>query len=259
MQTDYSMLDLAFEVDQGIGTRANLGLIVLQTDETIESEMRRLTDVNGVALYHSRIPSGADVTPDTLLQMQDEIGRSVGLLPTAVDFDVIGYGCTSAASVIGEAAVESLVQTVRPNTKVTNPITATKAALTALDAKRVAFVSPYIAGVSASLRNTLTQGGFEIVSAGTFNESSDSTVARMTEASILAAIIKLGQLTPCDAVFVSCTNLRVANVIEQAEMVLGVPVVSSNQAMAWHMLRLAGIDDSNQGVGALFKKEKPVN
>ena len=254
MQDDYSMIGLDFEVDQGIGYKANLGLIVLQTDETIEPEMRQLTASDGVALYHSRIPSGAEVTPETLRAMQDEIGRSVSLLPTAVDFDVIGYGCTSAASVIGEDAVEALVQTVRPGAKVTNPITATKAALTALGAKRVAFVSPYIAEVSASLRNTLTQGGFEIVSAGTFNESSDSVVARMTEASILAAIIKLGQQTPCDAVFVSCTNLRVANVIERAEAVLGVPVISSNQAMAWHMLRLAGVNDARQDVGVLFEK-----
>lgn len=253
MQTSDTMIDLAFEVDQGIGTCGNLGLIVLQTDETIEPEMRQLTAVEGVALYHSRIPSAADVTSETLLQMQHEIGHSVGLLPTAVNFDVIGYGCTSAASVIGEAAVEALVQAVRPSVKVTNPITATKAALTTLGAKRLSFVSPYIADVSANLRNTLTQSGFEIVSAGTFNESSDSIVARMTEASILDAIIKLGQLTPCDAVFVSCTNLRVVNVIDQAEAILGVPVLSSNQAMAWHMLQLAGIDNADAGVGSLFK------
>jgi len=253
MQTEISMIDLDFEVDQGIGSNANLGIIVLQTDETVEHELRQLTAVDGVALYHSRIPSGAEVTPETLSGMQDEIARSVSLLPEAVAFDVIAYGCTSASSIIGEAAVETLVQSVVPGAKVTNPITATKAALDALGAKRVAFVSPYIAEVSASLRNTLTDGGFEIVSAATFNESSDSVVARMTEASILAAIIKLGQQTPCDAVFVSCTNLRVANIIDQAEAVLGVPVISSNQAMAWHMLRLAGVNDSEQGVGALFR------
>lgn len=254
MHMDDSMIDLEFDVDQGVGTRANLGLIVLQTDETIEPEFRQLTAVDGVALYHSRIPSGAEVTPETLSGMQDEIARSVSLLPAAVEFDVIGYGCTSAASVIGESAVEALVQSVRPAAKVTNPITATKAALSILGVQRVAFVSPYIAEVSSSLRNTLTDGGFDIVSAGTFNESSDSVVARMTEASILTAIIKLGQQVPCDAVFVSCTNLRVANVIEQAEAELGVPVISSNQAMAWHMLRLAGITDSEQGVGQLFRQ-----
>lgn len=246
------MLDLAFDTDAGIGTQANFGLIVLQTDETIEMEMRRFLDIEGVALYQSRIPSGAEVTPETLSNMQHEIEQSVSLLPPAIDFDVIGYGCTSAASVIGEAAIEALVQRNRPSAKVTNPITATKAALKALGAKRIGFVSPYIAEVSASLRGTLERAGYEIVAAGSFNEASDTTVARMTEASILKAIIQVAEAAPSDAIFVSCTNLRVANIIAKAEAQLGIPVLSSNQAMGWHMLKLAGIDSPIKGYGRLF-------
>ena len=33
----------------------------------------------------------------------------------------------------------------------------------------------------------------------------------------------------------------------------GKPVLSSNQALAWHMLRLAGIDDGFAGFGRLFQ------
>ena len=61
-----------------------------------------------------------------------------------------------------------------------------------------------------------------------------------------------GLCAECDAVFVSCTNLRAANVIQDAESALGIPVVSSNQALGWHMLRLARVRDAIQGYGELF-------
>lgn len=53
-----------------IGSRATLGLIVLQSDETIEQEFRRIFRAGDVALYVSRVPSGAKVTTDTLGAMK---------------------------------------------------------------------------------------------------------------------------------------------------------------------------------------------
>ena len=55
-----------------------------------------------------------------------------------------------------------------------------------------------------------------------------------------------------DAVFVACTSLRVAAVAAEVEAALGKPVTSSNHAMAWHTLRLAGIGDSLPRWGRLL-------
>ena len=66
-------------------------------------------------------------------------------------------------------------------------------------------------------------------------------------------IVDVGAGQDCDGVFVSCTNLRVGSIIEEAEKRLSKPVISSNQALAWHMLRLAGINDSITGKGQLLK------
>jgi maleate isomerase len=49
-------MKLDFITDGGIGTKATLGLIVLQTDETLESEFAQVIPKEGVVLYHSRIP-----------------------------------------------------------------------------------------------------------------------------------------------------------------------------------------------------------
>ena len=46
---------VAFKTDDGFGGRAALGLVILQNDETIEAECRRMLDLPGVALHCSRI------------------------------------------------------------------------------------------------------------------------------------------------------------------------------------------------------------
>lgn len=56
-----------------------------------------------------------------------------------------------------------------------------------------------------------------------------------------------------DGLFISCTNLRTAEVIEPLEKDLGVPVVTSNQASLWASLRRLGIRRKIRGFGRLLK------
>ena len=64
----------------------------------------------------------------------------------------------------------------------------------------------------------------------------------------------MGSSASCDGVFVSCTNLRTLDIIPVAEERLGVPVLASNQVLAWHLLRSVGIDASPTGGGRLFAR-----
>lgn len=257
VELDDSYTALSFETDAGIGRRAKLGLIVLETDQTIEPELRGLLDIDGLALYHTRVPSDPEVTSETLARMEAELPRTAGLLPVAVGLDVVGYGCTSGSTVIGEDKVAEAVRTglgeKYVELPVTNPLTSVKAALHALKARRIGFVTPYLPEVTGAMRRHLEAHGFEIPMVASFNQSEEEIVARITPASIRDAVLKVGRAIDCDAVFVSCTNLRAASVIEACEGELGKAVVSSNLALAWHMLRLAGIADSLPNRGQLFR------
>jgi maleate isomerase len=53
-------------------------------------------------------------------------------------------------------------------------------------------------------------------------------------------------------VFVSCTSVRLAEAAADIEQEVGLPVTSSNHAMAWHALRLTGIEDNLPKLGSLF-------
>ncbi|PIE12534.1 MAG: Asp/Glu racemase [Rhodobacterales bacterium] len=240
-----------YELDHGYGGGARLGLIVLSTDETLEGEAREVVTGRPVNLLHARIPSQPDVTPASLETMAGHMTQTAALLPEGLD--VVGYGCTSGATIIGPERVEDLVKQGCGAARVTNPLTAVIEALHAVNARRIAFVSPYVAEVNAPMRARLAEAGFETVAEASFAQSDDWIVARITEFSTRTTVERVVKSMDCDAVFTSCTNLRSFGIIEQIEASLGVPVISSNLALLWHMLVLSGVDATGWGPGRLFQ------
>lgn len=248
-------MKLPFVTDDGMGKRAALGLVVLPADETLETEMRGFLPENDVALYHSRIEMPPEVTTETLAGMAAALPAAVAMLPES-RLDVIGYGCTSGATVIGSEGVRDRVQQVHPEAEVTDPISATLAACRALSVRRLGFVTPYVESVSAAMRALLVQNGLEIAAFASFEEGDDRVVARISPASILAAIEEVARQAECDAVFVSCTNLRVAGIAAEAERRISRPVISSNLALGWHMRALAGLPMGVVPGISLFSREQ---
>lgn len=247
-------MKLPFTLDKGSASKAALGLIVLETDETIEVEFRDLFNQSGIALFHARIPVAQEITPDTLQDMEAALPTAVGLLPSAYPVDVVGYACTSGATVIGAENISRIVKQTFAGAKATDPITSVMAALNTLEARKIGLVTPYAPEVSTAMIELLQRNGFEVVNFGSFEQKEDATVARISPVSIHEAICNIGAPADVDAVFVSCTNLQTFGIIEQAEESIGKPVVSSNQALAWHMLELAGLGQTLAGPGQLFTR-----
>ncbi len=246
-------MKLPFTSDQGIAARAAFGVIVLQADETLEAEFAGLFDEPGLALYHTRIPSGAEVTPETLQKMERDLPRAASLLPAAGALDVVAYACTSGATIIGPEKVADAIQTAHPKAKTTDPLSAVIAACRQLGIKRLGVVSPYVAEVCAAMNDLLERNGLTIAAFGSFEQSEEAAVARITPQSVQDAICAVGRDDGVDAVFASCTNLRTFEVIDRAEAAIDKPVITSNQALAWHMLTLANLDTHGMGPGMLLR------
>ena len=58
-----------------------------------------------------------------------------------------------------------------------------------------------------------------------------------------------------DSVLMLGTGLRCVGVIDDVETALGKPVITANQASLWRCLRLAGIETSIEGYGALLQAD----
>jgi len=127
------------------------------------------------------------------------------------------------------------------------------AALDALGAGAVAIVSPYVASVAEPIRAAFETRGFAVPAALSFGEQIEARVARIDPTSIRDAALRIGTTAGVDAVFLSCTNLRTLDIIDELEQRLGVPVLSSNQVLAWHMARLAQAPVSPSAPGRLFR------
>lgn len=244
-------MKLDFDTDDGMGSRLRAGLIVLETDETMENELRQLFSAPGVSLNHARIPSDPQVTPETLARMEADLTPTAAQLPR--DMAVIGYGCTSGATIIGQDRVAQLVRQAQPGAFVTNPITAVMAACRHLGAHKIGLLTPYVPSVTSAMQGLLQRSGFEVSAVASFEQSSEATVARITEASTLAGIKQVAA-QDCDIVFASCTNLRTFGIINEAEAVTGKPVISSNLALGWHMLNAEARAPAGTGPGRLFAK-----
>jgi maleate isomerase len=245
---------MAYELDDGVYARAAIGLIVLASDQTVEHEFRQIFTMPGVALYESRIYNDTNITPDTLKAMEAGLTEAADLIVPGIPLDVVAYGCTSGAMVIGDETVAARIHEARPGVACTSPMKGALAALAALGANRVALLTPYLDEINQTMRNFIEDKGVSVPVMGSFNEPDDNKVGRISPASIRKAALELGRSESVDAVFVSCTALRVVEIVADLEAELGKPVTSSNHAMAWHCLRLAGIDDPQPHLGRLFTR-----
>lgn len=244
---------LEFSTDEGAGGRARIGLLVLESDQTMETEFRMLTDLPGVCVYHARLANDVVVTPETLGKMEAELPIAANLLPHYLDLKSIGYGCTSGSTIIGEDRVAEIFENIHSGVPSTNPLTAAKAALSALGVKRLGLLTPYSPSVTKVMQESFNAAGIEVTVIGSFYEESDLVVGKIDPKSILQAAISIGQSDDVDGVFISCTSLRAAGIINNVEHTLGKPVTASNHALAWHLLRLAGIDDTIEAAGKLYQ------
>lgn len=247
------MASFAYKSGPPIGHKARLGVVVLQSDETLEYDLRRLLPEQGIALYTTRVPSGAEVSTDSLAKMSNSLTHSAKLLPPDIAFDAVGYGCTSGTAVIGAEKIASLIRAGCRTSQVTEPLTALIAACTKFRVQRLALLSPYIEEVSAQLRHRLVDAGIETPQFGSFNEASETKVAHIAPDSVIDAATQLFQRGGCEAIFLSCTNLQTLDVIAEIEARCGCPVWSSNLVLGWHMMQQAHLATRSATLASLLQ------
>ncbi len=245
---------LPYSLDAGFGSVARIGVVVLASDFTIDREFRQIFVQPEVDYYTARIQNSMTITPATLAAMESRIPAALELILPGERLDVVAYGCTSATTVLGEDVVRKRIHEVQPEARVTTPVTAAFAAFKSFGAKRIAVLTPYRSDVNEAVRQYFTAAGFEVPVFGSFNEEQDPVVARIDQNSIARGIKKLVSGHAVDMVFVSCTSVRLADSVVDLEQAFGLPVTSSNLAMAWHSLRLCGVEESMPQWGSLYEK-----
>jgi len=131
------------------------------------------------------------------------------------------------------------------------------AALKTLGVTRLSVATPYADRLNAHETHFLEENGFvvnRLIGLG-IGANGPQEYVRIAETPIeqVAAHARAAFVPGSEALLITCTDFPTLPLIEQLETVLGVPVVTSNQATFWAMLRATGIDDRFGGLGQLLR------
>ncbi|MEM9145394.1 MAG: Asp/Glu racemase [Pseudomonadota bacterium] len=230
--------------------RPRFGLVSLASDPVASDEIRAVLGGPSRAVHETRIANSDRIDLASLGAMEAGLTAAARLLPVPEAYDAVGYLCTSASMVIGSDRVAELIEQSVPGAAVTDPMRATMRALVRLGARRIGVVTPYVPEVTQGIIARLKRDGVAVAGAVSFEVGEDSRVARISADAIRSAIEAVSG--DAEAVFVSCTALRTTAHIARWEAEIGLPVVSSNQAIAWHLLDATSIAPAPGSWGRLL-------
>lgn len=227
-----------------------IGMLLSSSNPMAEPEIQRMLPPDVVVLT-TRLKHAAS-TPEALIGMTEKIEEGCDLLSDA-GVDLIVFNCTAVSTY--DPAMGARISG-RITSACGRPATTTSdALLSAFDAlavKKIVLITPYIESVNQREIEFLAHHGYEVISQVGLGLLEGKSMASVSP-SEWVELAQRHKHDAADAYFLSCTAINVTSVIETLEGVLGRPVVTSNQAMLWHCLRLLGRNEPVNGLGALFR------
>lgn len=230
-----------------------MGFIVLSTDLTLERDLALLRPAADIDFFVTRTPFHNPITENSLTTIKQEIQQALILLLPDIALDTVAFACTAASAYIGNEPLSALIRAIKPTARVTNPMAAAKAGLTALNCRSTAILAPYTQEIAHNMQRSFAHQGLQIEHLSYLGIEDDRDIAQLDPDYVLEQAIKS---TPrhCDSLFIPCTATPVLPVIKRLEQALNIPVLASNQAMIWHSLRLAGYSQPIKHYGQLLEK-----
>lgn len=235
---------------------ARIGLIIPSSNRLTEPQFHRYCPP-GVEPHVTRLRL-TQPTARPPLEMLPEIQQAAQFLADA-RCDIIVFHCTGSAMEQGVAAEREVVRAIAEETarQATSTASALLAAFGALGAQRLVLVSPYRQQTNDHEIAFLAEAGLAVVRDRALGLPGSDGYVTAPASLFLKATLEAAD-PRADAYFLSCTNIRSPEVIQELEARLDRPVVTSNQATLWYCLRACGLDDDVPSLGRLLQLGLPA-
>lgn len=235
------------------GWRARIGLIVPANNTVIEPEFYRVAP-SGVSIHTTRMMTEGSFTAEALIRMEKNAWRGVEEL-AAAGVDIIAYACLATSLAKGAEWSDKFIADIEKRTGLpaTTASTATMDALRGRGVERVAVGTPYPENINDLLQPFLESHGFTVVSLRSLNIKGLLEVCRKPP----EVAYRLGRevdVKEAEGVCLLGTDFRTMEVIEALEKDLDKPVITTNQALLWKTLILAGVRLTIGGYGTLLRQ-----
>ncbi|MBC7803790.1 MAG: hypothetical protein H7Y16_07920 [Candidatus Parcubacteria bacterium] len=236
------------------GHRAKIGLVIPSNNTVIEPELWAMRP-NGVTVHGNRILTRGN-TPEGIVEMERSAERAVNELH-AGQMSVMVYACLATSLVKGLSWTRQVAAKITADTGVraSTAATATFEALQELGIHRIAVASPYPERIQALLPPFIAEFGLELVSARNLGIQNSLELWKIPGAEV-RAFARSVDAPHAEALCIVATDLPTIGEIAALERELGKPVVTTNQAILWKALTLAGVPDPVPGFGMLLERKR---
>lgn len=222
-------LELKSDADSGPYPIGSVGLIALAEDQAVFEEVRLFLAEDEIGVHTTRLAMPGRLTLDVFAAMGTPLREAVDELPESVD--VVAFACTSAAVAMGSERIADIVHAVRPDRVVVDPVASIVCNLRASGLSRVALLTPYASETHEALIALLGESGIQVTAGGRLSRPAGTWPSQITPRSIVKGT-KAIDLDEAEGFVIACTALRTASIRGILQDVLGVPVITSNSALA---------------------------
>ncbi|MFC1917110.1 Asp/Glu racemase [Chloroflexota bacterium] len=237
------------------GWRARLGVLVPSGNIVLEPEFNSVI-LEGVACYYHRFNFNSGGSDTDLMQKLEKAADYIAdasELIVQVKPAVVAMTGTAVSFIGGYGYDQSLIKKMRErngNLPTTTTSTSVIDALNCLGIKKVSMAMPYVEEVSRAAVKFVEESGLQVPKAKWLNKIGFD-IPQIPKETIYQLAREVDD-PECEAIFISCVSLHTFEIIEELERDLGKPVITSNQATIWNMLRLSGVKDKIKGYGQLL-------
>jgi len=261
------------------GYRAKIGLVVVGPNLNPPPEISRMLP-DYIQIRETRIHMEPVVNIEECLKLGDRLAEAAALLAEGISSPLLGnrsaiaFACTSGSLVGGpgwdkkevammEKATENFFSTryldgcLVPSKGIpaTTTATAVEEAMHFMGFKKIVITGPYIDEINECFRVFYTNSGFEVLKIGGLGIEDLYEMGITKPSQAYRAALDVYDPS-ADGIFIGCTNFRCSDIIEELERDTGKPVITSNQATAWHLMKILGINDKIEGYGELLRRSR---
>jgi maleate isomerase len=220
-----------------------IGMIVPSSNTCLEPQSYRiLGDRDDVTIHFARVQVTRIALDDSSdKQFDAPVMRAAAEILATADVDVIAWNGTSG-SWLGASHDREIGREIKDATGVpaTTSTLAYMEAFRSFGTERIGLFTPYTEDVNARIVASYERDGIKTVDHRFLGLSDNESFARVSDAEMRPGSLELAASNP-DALVYLCTNLYGANIAEEIEAAMGVPVLDSVAVTLWHCLNMAGV------------------
>ncbi len=234
------------------GWRARLGVVIPAIILPIEPEFE-LMRPNGVSCHFQRFHfdgGGLEGLKAIETVVADAAGMVSLVRPTAV-----AMCCTGGSFAGGYGYDRKLIKKMQEkngNLPTTTASTSVIDALKVMNVKNISMAVPYIQEIADVERKFIEDHGIHVNNMN--NLGIDGFDMNEVPYETVYDLAKESNHPESEAIFISCVGLHTVEIIEALETDLQKPIVTSNQACMWNLLRMANIREKILGFGKLLSE-----